>query len=262
MPRAVWKGSLSIGLINIPVKAYPAIKSRAISFHMIHSECQTPLKYKRWCPHCDKEVDWKEIDRGFPITKEKIVVLKKEELERLQLKTVKTIDIQKFVDLATIDSIYFDTHYYLVPSEGGEKAYSLLHRVLALVNKAAIGKVVVHNKEHVVVIRPYQKGLAMITLHYAAEVLDISKLEELEKLEVPRERELELAKVLVEHLGGEFKPKEYIDSYRQAVMELIKQKAEGITVPAAKPVEVKATVDLMKALEASVKTVKKEKAAA
>lgn len=258
MPRAVWKGSLSMGLINIPVRAYPATKSRAISFNMVHSECQTPLRYKRWCPHCGREVTWNEIDRGYEITKGKMIVLKREELERLQLKTVSTIDIRSFVDMSGVDSIYFAAHYYLAPGEGGEKAYSLLRDVLTITNRAAVGKVVIHNKEHVVAIRPYRRGLVMTTLHYANEVLDIEKLEELEKLPAVSERERELSKVLVQHLSGEFKPEEYVDKYREAVMQLIKQKAEGIALPAAKPIEVEATVDLMKALEASVKAVKEK----
>ena len=262
MPRAIWKGSLVFGLVNIPVRLYAATKDRSISFNMLHSECHTPLKYKRWCPTCERDVGWDEIDKGYEITKDRFIPLTKEELERLQLKTVKSIDIQKFVDLASIDSIYFNTHYYLAPEEGGEKAYSLLHDILAVTNKVAIGKVVIHNKEHVVAVRPYQRGLAMTTLHYPSEVIDIGKIEELEKLVVVREQELDLAKVLIDHMSGEFKPEEYVDSYRQAVMQLIKQKAEGIEVPAAKPVEAEATVDLMKALQTSVQATKKEKKAA
>ena len=258
MPRALWKGSLVFGLVNIPVKVYAAAKDRAISFSMLHSECHTPLKYKRWCSKCEKEVGWNEIDKGYEISKSKFISLAREELEKLQLKTVKSIDIQKFVDLASIDSLYFSGHYYLAPEEGGEKAYSLLRDILTLTNKVAVGKVVFHNKEHVVAVRPYQRGLVMTTLHYPNEVTDINKLEELEKLVEVRERELDLAKALIEHMSGEFKPEEYVDSYRQAVMQLIKQKAEGIEVPAAKPLEAEATVDLMKALQASVKVVKKE----
>lgn len=245
-------------MVNIPVKLFAATKDRTISFSMLHRECHTPLKYKRWCPACNREVGWNEIDKGYEITKDRFISIAKEELERLQLKTVKSIDIQKFVDFAAIDSIYFNTHYYLAPEEGGEKAYSLLRDILALTNKVAIGKVVFHNKEHVVMVRPYRKGLVLTTLHYPKEVVDIGKIEELEKLVVVKEKELDLAKVLVEQMSGEFKPEEYVDTYREAVMQLIKQKAEGIEAPVAKPIEVAATVDLMKALEASVRAAKKE----
>lgn len=250
-----------MGLVNIPVKAYPAIKDRTISFTMLCGDCHTPLKYRRWCSRCEREVGWDKIDRGYPITKDKFVILERSELDRLQLRTVKTIDIQKFVDGAAIDSLYFSSHYHLVPDEGGEKAYSLLKEALALTNKAAIGQVVIHNKEHLVAVWSYKESLVMSTMHYADEVVDPARLEELRGLVKVGDKERELAKVLVEHLSGDFEPGRYVDRYRHAVMELVRQKAEGVALPAAKPVEVEATVDLMKALEASVKAVRKEKPA-
>lgn len=259
MPRAIWTGSLTFGLVNIPVKAYPAIKDRVISFKTLHSECHTPLQFKRWCPKCEREVNWNEVDKGYPITKEKFIVLTNKELENIQLKTTKSIEIQKFTDLASIDSIYFNDHYYLAPDEGGERAYTLLRDVLSLLNKVALGKVAFHNKEHVVAIRPYQKGLVMTTLHYPDEVVAIDKLEELERLGASREQELQLAKMLIERMEGEFRPEENVDNYRRAVMNLIKQKAGGEEIAAVKPIKVKPTVDLMKALEESVLAIKKEK---
>jgi DNA end-binding protein Ku len=226
---------------------------------MLCGDCHTPLRYKRWCPSCEKEVDWRNIDRGYEITKDQYITLTKSELESLRLKTTKTIDIQKFVDFASIDSLYLDRHYYLAPEEGGEKAYSLLHDVLAITNKVAIGKIAMHNKEHIVAIRPYQKGLVMTTMHYPTEIISIDKLEELEKLVSARERERELAKLLVEQMSGDFKPEEYVDSYRQAVMQLIKQKAEGKEIEAPKVPTIEITKDLMKALKASVKAKKEAK---
>lgn len=261
MPRAVWKGSLTFGLVNIPVKLYPATKDKSISFHMIHRECETPLKYRRWCPRCEKEVGWGEIDHGFEITRDKIVVIKREELDGLKLKTTHTIEIQRFVDLMAVDLIYFATHYYLAPEKGGEKAYSLLRDALAFTGRAAIGKVVIHNKEHVVTIRPYQRGLLLGMLYYPDEIQSMEKLGELEKLPLVTERERELARALIESMGGEFKPEEYSDAYREAVMGLIRQKAEGVVVPVERPAEVVATVDLMKALEASMKALKEKKPA-
>ena len=174
---------------------------------MVHGECSTPLKYKRWCPKCEREVGWSEIDRGYQLTKDRLILMKREELERLQLKTIKSIDIQSFVDLTSIDSVFFASHYYLAPEEGGEKAYSLLRDALSITNRASIGKVVIHNKEHVVAIRPYQKGLAMTMLHYSNEVLDINKLEELERLPEVGDRERQLAKVLIEHMEANSSPR-------------------------------------------------------
>jgi DNA end-binding protein Ku len=259
MPRAVWKGSLSFGLVNIPIKLYPATKDKSISFRMVHRECGSPLKYKRWCPKCEREAKSDEIDRGFEITKEKMVILSEEELEGLRLKSTRAIEIQHFVDFTSIDSIYYSSHYYVTPQEGGEKAYSVFRMALALSNRAAVGRVVMHNKEHTVVIRPYQRGLIMSSLHYADEIQNIDRLEELEELPTVGKRESELATALIEQLSGEFKPEEYSDSYRRAVMELIQQKAEGVVAPIAKPAGVEATVDLMKALEASVKVAREKK---
>jgi DNA end-binding protein Ku len=260
MPRAVFAGALSFGLVSIPVKAYPAVRSKAISFNLLCGECHSPLKYKRWCPNCECEVEQKKIERGYRISKDSFVVIGSEELERLKLKTMKTIEIRSFVDAPAIESVYYNTHYYLLPDESGAKAYSLFYHVLSLTNKAAIGKVVMHNKEHIVAVRPYRRCLMMSTLHYADEIVNVAQLGEL-KLGATGEQEVKLARLLIEELSGEFKPEEYRDSYREAVMKLIKQKAEGVVLPEVKPVEARATVDLMKALEASVRAIQKEKAA-
>jgi DNA end-binding protein Ku len=261
MPRAVWKGSISFGLVNIPIKLFPATKDKSISFRMIHRECGGPLKYKRWCPKCGQEAKGDEIDRGFEITRGKMVILKEEELEGLRLKSSRAVEIQRFVDLTGVDTIYYASHYYVVPQEGGEKAYTLLRTALALSNRAAVGKIVIHNKEHTVVIRPYRKGMVMSSLYYGDEIQNIDSLEELQGLPSVRKEESDLATALVEQMSGEFRPEEYSDSYRQAVMELIRQKAEGVAVPVTKAPEAAATVDLMKALEASVKLVREKKPA-
>ena len=126
-------------MVNIPIRVYPATRSMVIAFNMVCGDCHTPLKHKRWCSKCGREAEWKKIERGYGMTEDKIVALTEQEFERLQLKTVKSIEVQSFVDGTSIDSIYFDTHYYLAPAEGGEKAYSLLRDVLVLTNRVAIG---------------------------------------------------------------------------------------------------------------------------
>lgn len=259
MPRAVWSGSLSFGLVNIPVKAYVATKDRAISFKMLCGKCHTPLHYKRWCPKCEREVPWDEIERGYGVTKDHFVVFSKEELEGVQLKSAKTIDIERFVDGGAIDSLYLDKHYYLVPAEGGGRAYFLLHDVLALSNKVAVGKVIMRTKEHIVGIRSYRQALLMTTLRYPNEIVPLDTFEELRSPVESREKELELAKELIKSMSGNFEPEEYRDRYREAVMKLIKQKVEGVEVEVERVPEVERTRDLMKALKASVQTVKKEK---
>ncbi len=261
MPKAIFKGSLSFGLVNIPIRVYPAVREKRVAFRLVHRDCKTPLQNKRWCPHCNREVPLREIVRGFPLTPDTLVLIEDEELQKLQLKTLRMIEIQAFVDAGEIDPLYFGTSYFLEPEEGGEKAYTLFREILSRTGKIAIGKVVMRNKEHVVAIRAYQNALLMVTLHYSDELLNPQELENLKKVIVVREQELKMAQMLIEQLAGEFRPEQFKDRYREAVLQLAKQKAEGQLVPIPRAKEVKATVDLMKALEASIQEIKKKKKA-
>lgn len=260
MPRAIFRGSISFGLVSIPIKIYTATEPREIQFHNLCPVCHTPLQYKRWCPHCKKEVEWKDIVKGYKLTKEKWIVLEKEELEKIKLPTTKTIDIKEFIDVSQIDPIYFEKAYYLVPDEGGEKAYSLFVEALRLSNKAAVGKVVMRDKEYLVVLRAYKKGLAMHILYYLGEVRDINELSELKNLVVVSKEELELAKVLIGKLTRkEFNIEDFKDRYTEAVKKLIKSKAEGKEFKIEEEKPAAEAKSLMEALKASVETVKKKK---
>lgn len=260
MPKAIFKGSISFGLVNIPIRVYPAVKERTVAFKTLHQKCHTPLQHRRWCPKCNQEVPMEEVERGFPLSKDLVVPITEQELEALQLKTIKMIEIQGFADGAEIDPLYFGPTYLLEPEEGGEKAYTLLREILSRVGRVAIGRVVMRNKEYVVAIRPYQKALLMVTLHYHEELTKPEELENLKKVVVVREQELQLAQALIQQLAQEFRPEEFQDRYRQAVLELVKKKAEGEAIPLLRAKEVGATVDLMKALEASLEEAKKRKA--
>jgi DNA end-binding protein Ku len=259
--RAIWKGSISFSLISIPISIYTATEPKEIEFHNLCPDCHTPLQYKRWCPKCEKEVAWQEIKKGFKISKERWIVLEKEEIEKLRIPSTKTIDIQEFIDVSQIDPIYFEKAYYAVPEEAGKKAYSLFVEALRLANKAAIGKVVLKNKEYLVCLRPFKKGLVMHILFYIREIRDIEQLPELEKLVVVSKEELELAKALIGRLTEEeFDISKFKDQYTEALKQLIKAKAEGkeIAVKAEeKPVE--EAKSLMEALKASVELTKKKK---
>jgi DNA end-binding protein Ku len=260
MPRAIFKGAISFGLVHIPIKIYTAAETKEIEFHMLCPDCHTPLEYKRWCPKCEKEVPWQNIEKGFKISKERWVILKKEELQKIKLPTTKTIDIQAFVDISQIDPILLEKSYYVVPEEGGEKPYSLFVEALRLANKAAIGKVVMREKEYLVCLRPFKRGLVMHVLYYLGEIRDIEKLPELERLVVVSKEELELAKALVNQLTEEeLDLSKFKDEYTEALKRLIKAKIEGkeFAVKEEKPVE--AAKSLMEALKASVEHVKKKK---
>jgi DNA end-binding protein Ku len=260
LPRALWKGSISLGLVNIPVAIYIAAKDRIIEFHNLCGKCHTPLTYKRWCPHCEREVAWNEIVKGYKISKDKYVVISKKELEAIRLKSTKAIEIVQFIDASQIDPLFMEKNYYLVPQEGGEKAYTLFRNVLEITGKAAIGKVVFRGKQHLVAIRHYKKGLIMTVLHYKDEIIPMEELEALKRMVVIKEAEIRLAKALIEKLSGKFEIEKFKDEYVEAVARLIKKKAAGEKIK-EKPIEIEPTPsrDLMKALKASVEAVKKRK---
>jgi DNA end-binding protein Ku len=259
MTRAIWTGSISFGLVNIPIRVYSATESRVISFNNLHKECGTPLVYKRWCPKCEKEVAYEDIEKGYKITKEKYVVIKKEDLEKLRLKTTKAIEIQEFVDASQIDPIFLEKSYYIVPEETGIKAYSLFVEALRIANKVAIGKVVMRNKEYLVALRAFKKGLVMHILHYIGEVKNIEELSELKNLVTVKEEELKLAQALISKLTEqEFDVSKFKDTYTEELMKLIKAKAEGKAVE-VKEEKVPETKELVEALKASIESVKKKK---
>ncbi|MCD6371437.1 MAG: Ku protein, partial [Candidatus Aenigmarchaeota archaeon] len=169
MAKAIWKGMITFGLVTFPVKMYTAATDRVIEFKTLDKEGH-PIKMKRWCPICNREVSWDEVKKGYPIGRDKYIIIEKSDLERIKLKTEKTIEIVEFVDYAEIDPIYIQKNYYLVPDKGGERAFSLFVEALRLTNKVAIGKVVLRNKEYLIAIRAYKKGLVLHILHYIDEI--------------------------------------------------------------------------------------------
>ncbi|MDI6825784.1 MAG: Ku protein [Candidatus Aenigmarchaeota archaeon] len=259
MPRAIFSGNISFGLVSIPIKIYAASQPKQIDLHMVCNVCQTPLLYKRWCPKCNKEVGWQDIDRGYKISKDKWIIIKKEDLDRIKLPTTKTIDIKEFIDVSQIDPIFFEKPYYVVPQETGVKAYSLFVEALRLANKAALGKVVMRNKEYLIALRAFKKGIVMHVLYYLGEIREIEELSELKNLVVVSKEELELARTLIQKLTeSEFDPKKFKDTYTEALMELIKAKAEGKAIE-VKEEKVEKARELMESLKASVEAVKKKK---
>jgi DNA end-binding protein Ku len=239
---------------------YVAAKDRIVEFHNLCGKCKTRLQHRRWCSSCEREIAYEDIVKGYQIAKGRYVVIEPAELQAIALKSTKAIEIVQFVDAGQIDPLLVERNYYLVPQAGGEKAYSLFHDVLVTSGKVAIGKVVFRNKEYLVAIRPYQKGMTMTILHYKGEIVPLEQLEELKRLVVVKESELKLARSLIEKLTAEFDIEKFKDMYGEAVAELIKKKIAGKEI-VGKPIEVKPTPakDLMEALRASVETIKKKK---
>ena len=263
MPRAIWSGAISFGLVNVPVKLYSAVSRKTVRFHQLHGETGVRIQQKRVDPSTGDEVAYEDVVKGYEISPDHYVVITPEELESLDPEKTRTIDIVEFVDLDQIDPIYFDHPYYLAPAQGGERAYELLRQAMEQSGKVAIGRVVIRTKESLVAIRPAGPVLTMETMLFPDEIVDPNSLDELPAAKsdgngkAATKRELQMAQQLIDSLAADFKPENFHDEYRQRVLELIDRKAAGeeIAVQPA-PEEPAGVPDLMAALEASLDAVK------
>lgn len=255
MPRSIWSGSLSFGLVNIPVKLYSAISPKDIHFHLLHAADGVRIQQKRVCPADGKEVPYESLVKGYEIAPGQYVVVLPEELEALDPKATHTIDIADFVSLPEIDPIHFEHSYYIVPNPGAEKAYMLLLRAMNEANRVAIARMVLRTKEYLVAIRPVGRVLSVVTLLYPDEVVPAETLPNLPRESVDvNPRELAMAQQLIASLSTDFQPDRYHDEYRDRVLELIERKAQGqevVTQPDQQPQTAK-VINLMEALEASL----------
>jgi DNA end-binding protein Ku len=250
--RTLWKGAISFGLVNVPIKLYPATERKEIRFHYLHEKCRTPIKYERHCPTCGVTVPAEEIVRGYEFQKGQYVVVKDEDLETIPDETSKTIDIQDFVDLSEIDPVYYDKSYYLEPSPGGEKAYALLKRAMLETGKIAVAKVKLRTKETLTVLRVYQNVLVMETIFYPDEIRSTAGLTGIRSEPVLHENEIEMATSLITNLSAHFDPTKYTNAYRENLMELIQTKIAGGEVMETPQRETGKVIDLMEALRASI----------
>jgi DNA end-binding protein Ku len=260
MPRAIWSGAISFGLVNIPVKLYSAVSRKTVRFHQIDAESGGRVRQKRVGPD-GEEVAYEQIVKGYEIGPDRYVTITPEELESLEPQKTRTIDIEDFVDLDQIDPIYYDHPYYLAPDTGASKAYRLLVDAMEESGKVAVARVVMRTKEHLVAIRPRDGALAMETMLFSDEVIPPESLEELAAADgdvKTSDRELTMAQQLIDSLSSDFEPEKYRDEYRERVLDLIERKAQGETIvieePEAEPQQVP---DLMAALEASIANAKK-----
>ncbi|AVR00631.1 Ku protein [Oceanobacillus iheyensis] len=263
--HTMWKGTISFGLVNIPVKMHAATENKDVRLRQLHKECKSPIKYEKVCPVCDKPIEQEEIVKAYEYAKNKFVVLDEEDLAALQKEQEdKAVEIVDFVKLEEIDPIYFEKSYYLSPNEGGTKAYSLLRNALEETGKIGVAKMIIRSKEQLAVIRVYQNTLVAETIHYPDEVRNVADVPNVPEASANSEKELDTAKMLIEQLTTVFEPEKYTDEYRTALMELIEQKKnnEETTTPVAtekgKPTTEGAT-NLMDALQASLDRAKQDK---
>ena len=260
MPRPMWSGSISFGLVNIPVKLYNAIKKKSIHFNQLRKSDGCRIRLKKVCPSDGTEVPADNIVKGYEISPEQYVVVTSEELEAIQPKNARTIAIEDFVNLDQIDPLYYNNCYYLTPDKGAGNAYFLLLAAMQSTRKVAIARVVMRNKEYLTAIRPMGKALALSTMHFADEIIAAVELEELPTdVSEPSKKELVMAEQLIESLTTDFEAGKYHDQYYQQIMDMLEKKAEGQTVinqPDVK--EGGKVIDLMAALEASISAIKEK----
>jgi DNA end-binding protein Ku len=262
MPRSIWSGAISFGLVNVPVKLYSAVSKKTVRFHQLHGETGSRIQQRRVDPSTGEEVAYEDIVKGYEIGKDRYVVVTPDELEALDPEKTRSIDIEDFVDESEIDPIYYDHPYFLAPDRGGEKAYRLLLDAMKQAGKVAIARVVIRNKEQLVAIRPSGDALTMSTMTFADEVGPAEKIDEIgaesdEGKAKTTKRELDMAQQLIDSLTSDFDPSKYRDTYRERVLDLIERKAAGEEIAAPPEAPEPAPVpDLMAALEASLQEAK------
>ena len=255
MARAIWKGSISFGLVNIPIALYPATRREELKFRLLRKGDLSPVNYKRVAAKDGREVPWDQIVKGYEYEKGKYVVLKDEDFQRVDLEATQTVDIKDFVDLDEIDPMFFYKPYYLEPQKGGDKAYALLRDSLKQEKKVGIAKVIIKTRQYLAGVKPEDGALVLELMHFADELADAEKLRLPKKAEVGK-RELNMATALIESMSAEWNPEKYKDDYKEALMEVIEEKVEagGKEIEekpkkAPKPTKV---IDLVKVLQQSL----------
>lgn len=252
--RAIWKGAISFGLVNIPIALYPATRTEELKFRLLRSTDQSPVNYKRVAEADGKEVPWEQIVKGYEYEKGKFVILKEDDFQRVDVEATQTVDIASFVKLEEVNPIFFHKPYYMEPQKGGDKAYVLLREALRASKKIAIAKVVIKTREHLAAVKPQEKGLMLELMHFATELRDVDEF----KLPATKEigkKELQMAQALIDSMSAEWKPDEYVDEYRQALEKVIEEKIEKgdkaapKAVKRSKPTNV---IDLVSVLQQSL----------
>jgi DNA end-binding protein Ku len=262
MARAIWTGSISFGLLNVPVKLYSAVSKKSVSFRELRESDGSRIRHKRVAEADGKEVDYNDIVKGYEIAPEQYVVITRDELEELDPKKTRAIEVLDFVDLDDIDPIYFDHPYYLGPDKGAERAYALLVKAMEDSHKVAVCRFVLRNRESLAALRPMNGVMTMATMRFADEVVSTDELTEVlgEEVETPKKKELDMAKALIDSLTSEFDAEQYRDEYREELLDLIERKAKGESIVSSEAEAPKPTKapDLMAALEESLAAVKAE----
>jgi DNA end-binding protein Ku len=261
MPRAMWKGAISFGLVSIPVKVFPATEEKTLRFNQLHDKDHGRIKYQRTCAKCGEEVTFEHIVKGYEYEKDQYVVMEDEDFDAVPVESGRAIDIVQFVDIEEIDPIYYQKTYYLVPEETGIKAYTLLRQAMSEDGRVGIAKIAFREKEHLAALRFKDNTFVLETMFWPDEIRP-AEFEELEKTVKIRPQEVQMARSLIQNLTEEFHPEEFKDEYREALLGIIEKKVAGEEIEVIEAPHEEKVVDLMEALKASVEASKKKGAAA
>ena len=259
MPRTMWKGAISFGLVSVPVGLYTSTEEKTLRFNQLHDEDFGRIKMQRVCSKCGEMVDFEHIVKGYEYEKDKYVVMTDEDFDAVPVESSRAIDIVQFVDLADIDPIYYKKSYYLVPEETGLKAYTLLRRAMEEDGRVAIAKVAFREKEHLAALRFKDNVFVLETMYWPDEIR-AADFDILDKRVQVRENEVQMAKSLIDNLTEPFKPEKFKDEYREALLEIVEKKVAGEEIEVVPEPEPTKVVDLMEALKASVEQTKKKAA--
>jgi DNA end-binding protein Ku len=259
MPRSIWNGTISFGLAHVPVKLYTATESKTVHFHEVHAKDGARIEHKRICSKEGKEVPFKQVVKGYEVSEAEYVVLTNEEIAAASGTRSKLIDVEEFVPAGDIDPVFYDRTYYLGAREEGCDAYRLLHDALAKAERVAIGRWVFHNREYLVAVRARDDVLALHTMRFADELIDPGELDISRPSRKPSAQEIKMAATLVDSLHAKFDPTAFEDSYREAVVDLIRRKAKGEEIEPAAPEGTDEDADLEAVLEASLKSARRSR---
>jgi DNA end-binding protein Ku len=252
MASTVWKGYISFGLVSVPVRLYAAARAEHVSFNQIHEPCGSRIKQQTVCPVCDRVVERNELVKGYQVDRDAYVLVTGDELKTLEADSSEAMEIAQFVSLSEVDPIYFESSFYSAPEDPGRRAYSLLLQAMEKLNVAAIAKVTLHQREQIVLMRPYHQGIILHTLYFPAEVREISEYGKTENMTLQKP-EIALAEQFIQQLTAKFEPEQYKDEYQQRVLDMIETKRAGQVV-AGQPHKPKLApvIDLMEALKKSI----------
>jgi DNA end-binding protein Ku len=252
MATSVWKGYLTFGLISIPIRLFSAARTERISLNQLHNVCKTRIRMPLFCPHCEKQVPRNEIVKGYEYEKDQYVLFNEDELDKIEPQSARAMEILEFVKVDEIDPLYYDASYYVTPEDEGKKAYQLLFKAMEESGYAAIAKLTMHQREHIVVVRPRANGMTLHTMYYTNEIREVAEYGQSDKSAEPKPQEKKLAEQLIESLAAKFEPEKYKDQYQESMRGLIEAKQQGQEVAEAPHPKLAPVIDLMEALKKSI----------